>query len=1010
MLAALWDFLRFLVCILFGLYCSDGESGGSTDDRTVAPSIWTPSSPSPTDGPAETPFTASPSESPSSDPSTLPTKTPSNSPIFANPDLACSLECSDDNQCTRDVLEANPDGCVCDDTHEAFVDLSGTEFTECCEETGFLSSANTCCPMGWALCCGVSVEECLFSLDDCRNEDNEDPCCSCPEGTFCLDANDGCVNVATAESLPPLPGELSRTAAETVVRVYDNGDEEEFEMIAVYGISYVAYFAPGKVLVREDYDRTGSDRESVGVRLTVADFAENRAVMFNADSDLESVSSSFPSFPSVNSRLLQTSAECQEAETINDNCRDKAEYYRDYNPWVDGFQTGAAFCGIGGLIGLIGGPVGPALGCEFGLFVGSLVGWGSFANDVTQFKEQCIDVDKVDRRRETLACCRGCCLEDQCPDGSCKTDSSCPGNACPLDNGCCAGQTLCDNGSCVDEGACCEGTRCPADGVCCKAPARCMAPCGQCIAAEFKCCTDGSVVPIFEDCETLEQEYPPPGPPPGRRGQTAGDPHLITFDGLKYDCQANGLVTLVKSLSSNFEIQAWLSRVPGRPSGAVTWTRGFAVRDGFLPVLQLWYREDQELEFLVDGVPNPLQDGNGYLVRETGFNRLTIELFTGVTLTLKTVTKYSYMDLDVAVAGKESETLIGLLGSPNDDISDDWMTPDGTPIAVPTDPADLVFDPAYNYCTEHWCVANDTVSLFAFDNETLFEAYKCDGLPYGFTWNLASAPQCLKALCGNGTNFECLIEGFVGGREAVDQLFDFENNLFNVCTQSSAKECYFSCAEALDMTCDATSGVLSICPSGNVAESFDVYCDQETDGGGWMLLYSYKHVAENLTDVVGDVIPTDPDDDYSHFFLQLVGYQANDIEDVRFYCTSSDHDRVIHFKSDHPFVKSLAMDGNQIKIAPQDPEVWTDTRCYVRLMDDHTARLPLSTNFLTGTSLLDDGGFHYWPFWEATFAHWSIHAILFSGDSPRYECDDSAGGFQRDTRHNVWVKIASSPL
>ena len=46
----------------------------------------------------------------------------------------------------------------------------------------------------------------------------------------------------------------------------------------------------------------------------------------------------------------------------------------------------------------------------------------------------------------------------------------------------------------------------------------------------------------------------------------------------------------------------------------------------------------------------------------------------------------------------------------------------------------------------------------------------------------------------------------------------------------------------LDLRCQGftQSGVYTIYPKGSVLYSFDVYCDQKTDGGGWTVSTSTK--------------------------------------------------------------------------------------------------------------------------------------------------------------------------
>jgi hypothetical protein len=62
-----------------------------------------------------------------------------------------------------------------------------------------------------------------------------------------------------------------------------------------------------------------------------------------------------------------------------------------------------------------------------------------------------------------------------------------------------------------------------------------------------------------------------------------GDPHFVTFDGFKYDCQADSEVVLVKSLDSDFKIQGRFTT-----AGFPTVTIGIVMREqGGLPIVQI---------------------------------------------------------------------------------------------------------------------------------------------------------------------------------------------------------------------------------------------------------------------------------------------------------------------------------------------------------------------------------------------------------------------------------------
>merc|ERR1712224_656388 len=61
------------------------------------------------------------------------------------------------------------------------------------------------------------------------------------------------------------------------------------------------------------------------------------------------------------------------------------------------------------------------------------------------------------------------------------------------------------------------------------------------------------------------------------------------------------------------------------------------------------------------------------------------------------------------------------------------------------------------------------------------------------------------------------------------------------CTLDVPENCLASCADIKASDSSSASGLYSICPNGEDSSKISVYCDQTTDGGGWMLLLTQDH-------------------------------------------------------------------------------------------------------------------------------------------------------------------------
>lgn len=106
----------------------------------------------------------------------------------------CFDRCFNGDYCTADVLEES-ETCTCNERHPP-IPFNTTLYDRCCSESGVIVWENACCPIGWSICCGLSVDQCIEKLDPCSDGDTADPCCSCPAGSFCFD--ESCIDLSSS--------------------------------------------------------------------------------------------------------------------------------------------------------------------------------------------------------------------------------------------------------------------------------------------------------------------------------------------------------------------------------------------------------------------------------------------------------------------------------------------------------------------------------------------------------------------------------------------------------------------------------------------------------------------------------------------------------------------------------------------------------------------------------------------------------------------------------------------
>ena len=166
------------------------------------------------------------------------------------------------------------------------------------------------------------------------------------------------------------------------------------------------------------------------------------------------------------------------------------------------------------------------------------------------------------------------------------------------------------------------------------------------------------------------------------------------------------------------------------------------------------------------------------------------------------------------------------------------------------------------------------------------------------------------------------------------------------------------------------------------------------DEDGWLLMAAYNHQANTNPNLVSGTTPSSATEGFSHIWPGThLGLTASDIAEVRFYCHSSNHNRVINFSVNNDWVKTAILTGS---ISGNSVTYWTSG---TTKLDGHTANLP-------------DSATHVWtsvaynllaPFYQYGAGHWRLRDPV---DSSKWECDDASQTTAHTTLHQIWIKLA----